>query len=207
MSRRLISTALLGVLSSILPICSAVHPYRAAAQSTPTVRTPTATPVPVGCCQVNRTKRTTYPICGNVISKLDCLNDFANQGTFCETCSCTSHSGPGFEFSAGVCASNPTRTPTSTPTSTPTPTAASGCCQINSSRPGPRPFICGNQIDRESCLQNYGSDASYCRDCVCSSHSGAGFTFAPGTCLSRGGGSTRPRPPRPTRPPRPQLQR
>jgi len=160
---------------------------------------PTATPVPIGCCQVNRTRRTTYPICGNAISKLDCLNDFGNQGQFCEGCSCTSHDEPGFDFSRGVCTSN---TPTPTPTPTATPTPSGGCCQINSTRPGPRPFICGNQIDQESCLQNYGDDATYCIDCICSSHAGAGFTFAPGTCLKLNPASSRPRP-RPTRAPRP----
>lgn len=166
--------------------------------------TPTPTPEPQGCCQAEPASRTGVPICGNQIKRSDCTAAFGSRARFCENCDCTSHSGPGFTFDRGVCAEPAPVTPSLTPTATttPTPVVRQGCCQVNTSRPGPHPFVCGNGIDQDSCLNDFGAGATFCADCVCSSHSGPGFGNGSGTCLRPGGGS-RPRPTRPPRPPRP----
>ncbi|MBI3785621.1 MAG: hypothetical protein HY270_19685 [Deltaproteobacteria bacterium] len=173
-----------------------IVPAVCAASGTPT---PTPTPEPVGCCQADPVSRTGFPICGNRIKKSDCTAFFGARAEFCEHCSCSSHPDAGFTFDRGECVAS---TPTATPTATATPTSGSrrGCCQVNTSRPGPHPFLCGNEIDETSCLNDFGAGAFFCPDCTCSSHSGLGFGTSPGSCVNT---NARPRPTRPPRLPRP----
>lgn len=176
-----------------------------AAQAVPTrTATPTATPEPLGCCQNDPVSRNQPPICGNAVKQSDCVRAFGNRARFCADCGCSSHTTPGFTFQGGECVDlappRPTATATATVTSTPTPD--SGCCQVNTSRPGPRPYVCGNDITRDSCLNDFGAGATFCADCVCSTHTSPGFGSASGTCLGRSS-TSRPRPVRPTRAPRP----
>lgn len=149
--------------------------------------TPTATPTAAhpGCCQLDHLHRTTASVCGNQISQVSCANDFAEPGTFCADCVCSSHAGPGFDLSPGVCAP-PVPTPTPSPTG-----EALGCCEVGD-LPHLAHSVCGNQISRSACLGDFGGKSTFCADCVCSSHPEPGFQFARGSCV---GPSTRPRAP------------
>jgi hypothetical protein len=63
--------------------------------------------------------------------------------------------------------------------------------------------VCGNAIDETSCRDDFGTAAIFCRDCLCASHSAAGFGTSPGTCVRRSSRLPRPHPTRRPRPPRP----
>jgi len=161
---------------------------------TPTA-TPTRTATPkrdrVGCCQLDNVDRVGRPMCANAIDETSCLTEFEGDPTFCVDCSCAAPPRPGFEFALGRCLTNTPR-----PTATPTPPEPRGCCQLNRSR-GPHGSICGNDITMGSCLEEFGSGATFCADCTCSSHREPGFDLAPGACQQ-------PRPtPRPRRPAHP----
>jgi len=169
-------------------------------------KTPTATPTPsptrtatpprgrIGCCQLDNIDRVGRPMCANAIDEASCLTEFEGDPTFCKDCSCAAQPRPGFEFAVGRCVTNTPR-----PTATPTPAPPRGCCQLNRSR-GPHGSICGNDISMSSCLEEFGSGATFCADCTCSSHSEPGFDLAPGACQRR-----LPTP-RPRRPPHPGLR-
>lgn len=184
---------------------------RTATPTSTTVPTRTATPEPQGCCQVEPVSSTGAPFCGNRIQESDCFEAWGARASFCLNCECSSHSAPGFTFDRGTCVTRiptVTATPTASPTATATATPAvrTGCCRINTSRPGPRPYICGNAIEETSCLNDFGRDATFCAECVCSTHSGPGFGTSSGSCIGDAPPTRRSRPtrmPRPTRPARP----
>lgn len=205
MSKSAFLSVIVGVSLSLVTAASA---DRHRETPTPSVSpTRTATPEPEGCCQVDGTSSTDAPICGNRIKQSDCFASFGNRAHFCLQCDCSSHREPGFTFDRGECVPQTTPTRTATATATPTATATQtplsrrGCCRINTSRPGPHPYLCGNQIDELSCLKDFGDEALFCADCTCSSHATPGFGTTPGDCLTSSTGNGRP--PRPTRVPRP----
>jgi hypothetical protein len=164
--------------------------------------TPTRTPTPPpqslvhGCCQINDRHRLGQSTCGNDIVEASCIEDFGVAAEFCENCSCSSHTDPGFSRDPGQCVAwtpGPTRTPTATPVRAPI-----GCCQLDNLRRVGH-AVCGNTIAQLSCLGDYAGVPSFCLDCACSSHSAAGFSLDPGACV------TRTPTPVPTRTPTPQL--
>jgi hypothetical protein len=148
--------------------------------ATPTP-TPTATP-PLGCCQLANVRRVGNTVCGNQLTEASCMNDFEGDPTFFATFVCSSHSGPGFDLNAGQCMP---RTPLPTLTGTPIPTAtstpASGCCQIDNFTGLDHP-ICGNNVSHASCLNDFGTQVTFCPECTCSSHTGDGFDLSDGVC-------------------------
>jgi len=145
--------------------------------ATPT-RTPTPTPVrpPIGCCQLDDLRRTGHPVCGNAISQVGCLDDYAGVPSFCLDCVCSSHSGAGFDLAPGACV---TRTPTPSPTTTSTPRV--GCCELDAFNGGPG-SVCGDQVSESSCLSDSRGTPRFCVNCACSSHTGPGITFTSGAC-------------------------
>lgn len=155
--------------------------------STPTL-TPTQTPTPTplearGCCQVDGVRGVGHAICGNAVRQSTCLGDLTGVPQFCADCACSSHGGDGFTFDVGTCVVY-----TPTPTVTPTPAERRGCCQL-SRLPGAVGTVCGNDIRESTCLDELDGQPTFCPDCECTSHSGAGISLAPGSCL-------RPRPAR-----------
>jgi hypothetical protein len=163
--------------------------------------TPTPTPMPPqlarGCCQINDRHRPWESTCGNDVTEATCEQS-GHDTEFCRDCDCSSHSEAGFTGALGICVQ---RTPT--PTRTPTPAARpdgrrGGCCQIDNLRRVGHP-VCGNAIDEASCLQDYAGNATFCPDCVCTSHDGAGFDLTAGACV------TRTPTPTPTRMPTPRI--
>lgn len=147
--------------------------------STPTrMATPTASPTALpggglGCCQVENISRPPHPACGNAVGQDSCERDFG--GTFCPTCTCSSHSGPGFDVAAGTCSVPPP--PTATPSVGPI-----GCCQLDNLHRLPYP-VCGNAISESSCLNDYAGTASFCANCACTSHTDPGFELSAGECV------------------------
>jgi len=182
---------------TFVPTTTSTPTQTATPTRTPTI-TPTNTPtIPIqtGCCQLDNITRLGHPICGNQLTEASCRNDFEGQATFCLDCDCSSHGGPGIDFTSGVCVkrtATPTRTPTKTPTPTFTPHGPIGCCQLEHLRRVGHP-VCGNEVTEASCLNDFEGDASFCLDCLCSSHPGPGFEFGVGLCI--------PRTPTPTRTP------
>jgi hypothetical protein len=170
--------------------------------------TPTPTKEPRGCCEVAASRAVPFPFCGNSVSAAECFGAFGFRAAFCENCTCSAHSSPGFQLVPGGCVppaftptpvatrtptlapSPPRRTPPATPTATYTPTPGIGCCEVPVS--GGQASFCGNQVRREVCLGSF-PGASFCPTCRCSSHSEAGFGTQPGRCVPQ-------RPPRQPRP-------
>lgn len=157
-------------------------------------RTPTPTPVrtPIGCCELENLRHISNPVCGNAIAQASCFSDYAGSPSFCLDCVCSSHDDGGFTLDAGACV---TKTPTRTPTRTPVPKM--GCCQLDAFSGG-HTAVCGNQVSEAACLSDSRGTPSFCAACVCSSHTGAGFTAARGGCVDRR---------RPARPVRPHIPR
>jgi hypothetical protein len=153
---------------------------RCNAKSTGPTPTPTAVEQ-IGCCQLDNLRQVTQPVCGNEISDVSCANDFAGTPTFCADCVCSSHPDAGFDLAPGVCMPRPTPTPA--------PSAVRGCCQLENLRGAPS-SICGNAILQISCFSDFAAQASFCKNCACSSHSGSGFDLSRGKCVSPG--SSRP---------------
>lgn len=150
--------------------------------------TPTPTPTAAestGCCQLDNLRRVGHPVCGNDVSESSCLTEFAGVATFCADCVCSSHDSSGFDLAAGVCV-----TPEPTPTPTPAPENLKGCCQLEGLHGAPN-SICGNEIQQSSCLGDFPAQATFCQNCVCSSHSGSGFTLTRGACVAPSDGRPR----------------
>lgn len=72
---------------------------------------------------------------------------------------------------------------TPTPTATPVPESM-GCCQLDNVRRLDH-SVCGNAMTQTSCLGDFSGSATFCANCVCSSHSDPGFTLDDGSCIVR----------------------
>ena len=161
---------------------------RCAQSVAPSEFTPTPTPTAVesiGCCQLDNLRRLGHSVCGNAIGESSCLTEFAGVPSFCPECVCSSHPGPGFDLAPGACV-----TPEPTPTPTPIPEEAKGCCQLEGLHGAPS-SICGNAIRQGSCLSDFPAQATFCSNCVCSSHSGSGFLLSRGVCVESPSGRPR----------------
>lgn len=152
------------------------RPPTATPTRTPTVTaTATATP-PLGCCELANIRGVGNTVCGNQLTQISCMNDFQGDPTFFANFVCSSHTASGFDLNPGNCVP---RTPAPTPMATSTP--SSGCCQIDNFTGLDHP-ICGNNVSRASCLNDFGTQVTFCPECKCTSHSGDGFDLGDGVC-------------------------